>query len=94
MRHVRGDAENFAGSHDNFFAVDGEFQRAFQDVGDLLVVVMMQRDVRAFFHQHAGEHDFFADDHFAVDQRIEFLAFDAFPWNVFHFCGCAHFISP
>ena len=37
------DAQNFAGVHDDFFAVDGEFQRAFQDVGDLLVVVMMQR---------------------------------------------------
>src|SRR5882724_1166386 len=92
--HVRRDAQDFACAYDDFFSVDGEFQRAFKDVGDLFVVVMMQRDVGAFFHDHAGQHDLVTNDHFAIDQRIQFFAFDFIPRNVFENGGRAHFVPP
>src|SRR5437899_2882169 len=94
VRHGRGDAQDFAGAHHDLFAVDGELQRAFQNVGDLLVVVLMHVHVRALLHQHAGQHDFVAYYHFAVDQRIELLAFHVFPRDVLRFYRGAHFISP
>src|SRR6267378_3263783 len=37
MRQVRWDAQHFAGVNDDLLAIDGEFQRAFKDVGHLLV---------------------------------------------------------
>src|SRR5258707_50547 len=67
MRHVRGNAKNFAGADDDLLAIDGEFQCAFEDVGELLVVVMMKWDVTAFFEEDAGEHNLLAVNHFAVD---------------------------
>lgn len=94
VRHVRGDAQDFAGVYDDFFSVDGEFQRAFQDVGDLFIVVMMQGHVPAFFYEHTGEHNLVADDHFAIDQRVKFLALDLVPRNVFEGCGRGHFVIP
>jgi len=48
VRHVGGDAENFAGADHDFLAVDGKFESAFEDVGELFVVMMMQRDVAVF----------------------------------------------
>jgi hypothetical protein len=76
---VGRDAENFAGADDDFAAINGKFQGAFEDVGYLLVVMVMQGDVRAFLQQHAGQHDFVADHHLAVDERIQLLALDVFP---------------
>jgi hypothetical protein len=75
-------------------SVDSELQRAFQDVGDLFIVVMMQGHVPAFLYQHASEHDLVADDHFAIDQRVKFFALDFVPRNVFEGCWRAHFAPP
>jgi len=91
VRHVRRDAEHFARPDDDFLAVNGELQGSFEDVGDLLVVMMVERDVSAFFHQHPSKHDFLSMEHFPINQRIEVLAFDLIPGNVFQL---AHFISP
>jgi hypothetical protein len=33
MRHVRGDAKNFAGAHDDLLAINGKFQCALEDIG-------------------------------------------------------------
>src|SRR5712692_6187010 len=92
--HVRGDTQDFAGANDDFFAVNGEFQRAFEDVGNLLIVMRMHGHVRTLLEQHARQHDFVADHHFTVDQRIELLAFHVFPGDVLRFGRGAHFISP
>src|SRR6266480_5209 len=94
VRHVRRDAQHFAGANDDLLAIDGKLQRAFEDIGHLLVVVVMQRHVRAFLHQHARQHDFIADQHFAADEGIELLALHAFPRDVLRFRRGAHFFSP
>ena len=49
--HVGGNAENLAGAHDDFLAVDREFESAFENVGELFVVMMMQRDVASFLRK-------------------------------------------
>ena len=79
---VRRDAEDFAGADDDFAAINGKFQGAFEDVGYLLVVMVMQWDVRAFLQQHARQHNLVADYHFAVDERIQLLALDVFPCDM------------
>src|SRR5258708_29507979 len=60
VRHVGGDAKNFAGADDYLFAINGEFQCAFENVCELLVVVMMKPDLTAFFEEHAGYHELLA----------------------------------
>jgi hypothetical protein len=91
---VGRDAQDFAGADDDFAAIDGKFQGAFEDVGYLLVVVVMQRDVRAFLQQHARQHDFVADDHFAVDERIQLLTLDVFPYDMLRLRRGAQSASP
>src|SRR5438876_3111189 len=92
--HHRRDAQHLAGAHHDFLAVDREFQRALQDVRHLFVVVVMQRHVRTLLHQHARQHDFAADHHLAVNERIQFLALHVFPGDVFRLGWVARFMSP
>src|ERR1700749_2259025 len=94
VRHVGRDAQNFAGANDDFLSVDRKFQRAFQNISHLLVVMLVQRHMRAFFHQHAREHHLVADDLFAIDQRIQLFALDIFPRNIFKRSRRAHFDPP
>jgi len=49
VRNVGRNAEDFAGVDGDFFTFQGELQCAFEDVGDLFVVMAVQRDMRAFF---------------------------------------------
>ena len=93
VRHVGRNAQHFSSADQNFLAVDGEFEGAFENVSYLFVVMMMQRDVRALLHQHAGEHDFVAYNHFAVDQRIQFFALNVFPRDDISIPRCSFFIS-
>src|SRR5437016_12465920 len=83
--HVRRDAQHFAGAHHRLLAIAGKVQRAFENGADLLVVVVMQRHVRAFFEQHARQHDFVAHQHFAADEGIQLFALHVFPRHVLHF---------
>src|SRR5271155_532978 len=39
--HVGRNGQDLARTHHNLFAIDPEFQRALQDVGDLLIMVAM-----------------------------------------------------
>ena len=66
VRHVGGNAESFAGVYDDLFAVDPELESAFEDVGELLVVMAVLGDDASFFQKDAGEHDFLADDELAL----------------------------
>jgi hypothetical protein len=57
VRNVGRNAEDFTGVDGDFFAFEGKLQCAFEDVGDLFVVVAVQRDVCTLFEQDAGDHD-------------------------------------
>jgi hypothetical protein len=65
----------------------------FQDVGELLVVVVVQRHVAAFLDEHPGDHDLLPVHHFAVDQRVQVLALDVLPGDVFR-CGAGGHGAP
>ena len=70
------------GAQLDFAAVNAEFHAAFQAISELLVEMMMHRDVRAFFQNDARQHDGFADHHLAVEKRIEMLEFHFFPFEM------------
>src|SRR6267143_2696311 len=55
--HVGRNGQDLARIHHNLFAVDPEFQRPLQDVGDLLVVVAVFGHNASLLEQHAGKHD-------------------------------------
>ena len=53
----------------DFPVVDVEVQCAFEDVGDLLIVMAVQRHPGALLKQDARDHDVGPDDHLAADRR-------------------------
>src|SRR5262249_41053158 len=55
---------------------------------------MVQRHMRALFHQHAREHHLIPDDHLAIDQRIQLFALDFFPRNILESLRRAHLVPP
>ena len=75
VRNVGRDAEDFASVDGDFFAFEGKLQCAFEDVGDLFVVMAVQRDVRAFLEQDAGDHDAGAYYELAAYQWVQGLDF-------------------
>ena len=89
--YVGWDAEDFAGVDDDFFVFKDELQSAFEDVGDLFVVMAVQRDVRAFFQQDAGDHNTGAYDELAADEWVERFDFDVGPAGECGFGGLGHF---
>jgi hypothetical protein len=82
VRHVRGNAEHFAGMDDDFFAVDPELERTVQDVGELFVVVAVLGDDASFFQEHARQHDFLSDDELALQERLEVFERNGVPGDV------------
>ena len=80
VRKIAGDDEDFAG-------VDGlrravvkvEAESTLGDEGDLLIVVGVAGNDRAFGEDDAGEHGFFAGDEFAGEKGIELFVFDGVP---------------
>ena len=75
VRHMRWDAKNFARADDNFLAVDPELQRAVEYVGELFVVMAVQRDMCSFLEQDTRDHDISADYELTAYQWIERLDF-------------------
>jgi hypothetical protein len=71
--HVARDGEDFARVDHDFFAVDPELEGAFEDIGDLLIVVAVQGDNAALLHEDAGDHDVLADYQLALQERVEVL---------------------
>jgi hypothetical protein len=55
---------------------------------------MVLGDVPALFDEHAGQHDFVAHDHFAIDLVVQRFALHLVPRNVFEFLFFTHFMSP
>ena len=84
VRHVGRDTQDLPCADDDLLAVNGKLKSTFEYVCDLLVVVVMLRDVRTFLELDTGEHDFIANDHLAIDERVELLAVDIFPGDVLH----------
>ncbi len=76
---VRRDAEDFAGADGDFAAFEMEFKGAVEDVGDLLVMVAVERDVGAFLEEDAGDHDVGANHELAADEVVHGLDFDVGP---------------
>jgi 3-oxoacyl-[acyl-carrier protein] reductase len=99
MRQIGRDYENFPTPHDQFLALDNKFQRAFQDVGDLLIVVAVHRHDRAFAQNNSREHAAISDNKLAVDQWIQVLDGHVLQANMPQFgtClirSCAHCVYP
>ena len=70
MRHVRGDHQNLARAHHDFFSLDGKFQRAFQNVGDLLIFMAVHRHDAAGAQKKPRQHALLAGNELTVNQRI------------------------
>src|SRR5271165_6201867 len=68
--HVRWNGQNLARIYHNLFAVNAEFQRAFQNVSDLLVVMAVFGDEASFLEQDASDHHILSDDKVAAKQRV------------------------
>jgi hypothetical protein len=79
VRNVGRNAEDFAGMDGDLFAFEGKFQCALEDVGDLLVVVAVKRDVRAFLEQDTRDHDSGADNELTADEGVELFYFNIGP---------------
>lgn len=99
MRQVGRDHEDFAAAHDQFLSRDDEFQRAIQDIGDLLIVMAMLRYDRSSAQNDSREHAALPGNKLAVDQWIQVLdrhvlQADMLQFRVCLFRGCAHFVYP
>ena len=70
MGHIGRDAQDFARAHDDLLAVNRELQGTFEDVGDLFIMMMVHRHMRALLEEHARQHDFVPHYHFAADEFI------------------------
>ena len=79
VRDVGRDAKDFAGVDDDFSAFEDEFQGTVEDVGNLFVVVAVERDVGTLFEEDAGDHNVAADDELAADEVVHGLDFDVGP---------------
>ncbi len=82
VRHVARDEQDLAGFDNDDLAVDPEFQSAFEDVGDLLVLMAVLGNDAAFFEQDAGEHHIFADHEVTLEERVQILERDGLPGDV------------
>jgi hypothetical protein len=54
VNNVRWDVKKIAGVKNYFFPVYFKFQRALENVGDLLILVVMRRHHASFFQQELG----------------------------------------
>src|ERR1700735_3393677 len=92
MRHMGRDAEHFPGRNSDFPVIDEEMQCAFKNVGDLLIVMTMQRDFRALLKQDTRHHQVGAHDHLPAYERGQGFYFDVIPLGVLN--GFCHVVSP
>src|SRR5437867_3490666 len=73
---------------------DEELQRAFQDVGELLVVVRVLRDDTTLLEVHVRQHDLVAGDQATRQPLVQFLAGDLVPAIPFCRSFTAHCDAP
>ncbi len=83
VRHIAWDCQNLTRTNHNFPAIDPELERALENIGELLVVVTVQGNNAALFHEYASDHDVSADDEVALEERIQILDGNSVPRDVF-----------
>jgi hypothetical protein len=82
VRHIAWDGEDFPSANDNFLAIDPKLQSAFENVRDLLVVVTVQGNDAALFHEHAGDHDVSTHHKVPLQKWIQVFNRNCVPRNV------------
>ncbi len=85
MRHVGWNAEHFPRGDREFPVVDVEVQGAFEDIGDLLIVMAMQGHPGALLQQDARGHHIGAHDHLPAYLRAQWFNLDIVPLDVLCF---------
>src|SRR3984957_15141419 len=70
MRHVRRNRQHFSGIHHDFFAVNPELERSFENECQLLVGMAVLRHNASFFQQHASQHDVLSHNEVQTEQWI------------------------
>jgi hypothetical protein len=84
VRNVGRDGQHLTLAHDDFLAFDLELQRAFEDVGDLLAVMMMFGHHRILLQKYLRDHGLVAGDDLARDHVAHDFERYRFPTDVFH----------
>src|SRR6266702_736708 len=82
MRHVWGNTEHFAGVDHDLSAVDGELQRAFENVSELLVDMAVLGNDASLLEKHAREHEAFSGHDLSIEKRVEDFEFNVIPADV------------
>jgi hypothetical protein len=82
MRNIPRDYEDFPGPHDHLSPRQGELQRAFEDIGDLFILVAVQRHDTACAKYQPCQHALFTRDKLPIKQRIQMLRGHIFKANV------------
>src|ERR1039458_2815450 len=84
VRHVRRDAQNLAGGDHNSLAVNLKLQSAFQNVRNLLALVVVFRHHRALGEKDLSHHRLFAGNDFARDGGAQYFLLHVVPSVMFH----------
>src|ERR1700730_12093446 len=95
MRHVGWNAQHFPSRDREFPVVDVEVQGAFENIGDLLIVMAVQRHPGALLQQDARGHYVGAHNHLPSYLRAQVFYLDVIPSHVLCSCNSLwHVISP
>ena len=93
VRNVRRKHEHLARAHDDGLGIlgaDPKLQGALEHVGQLLVLVMVQRNDAAFLHVHVREHGLVARDDAAVEKIGEFFLGKIIPTDMPNVTAICH----
>lgn len=71
MGNIWRDHQHLASPHRNFLAGQNKLQRAFQNVRNLLIFMVMHGNQTAFSQEQPGQHTFFRGDVLPLEQWIE-----------------------
>src|SRR5262249_54572501 len=82
VRHMRRNREYFTSMNNDFLAIDPEFKGAVENIGDLLVVVAVQRHDTSFFHEDTCDHNLLPYNELTLQQRVQIFERYSGPRNV------------
>jgi hypothetical protein len=71
VRHMGRDGQDVTGAYHDDLSIDPEFQGAFDNVCDLLVMMTVLGNDAALFQQYACQHHVFTDDEMPLEERVE-----------------------
>src|SRR5436853_3747959 len=84
VRHVGRDAQHLALAHHHLLALEFELQRPFENVRELLALMMVLRHHRSLGEENLRHHGLIAGDDLARDGLAENLFFHLVPRVEFH----------